>query len=141
MKDIFSIQERVNRLFDDVLASEGGRKGSPDTCWSPRVDIYELDDAFIVNAELPGVEEDQVEIRIEGRIMTITGQRPSPSSDAPGEISRYHIMENSYGPFRRDFSLPDDIDKEGITARLQDGLLQIRLPKHTPPPGRQIRIE
>lgn len=139
MKEIFSLQERVNRLFDDVF-SEKPERGTGGISWSPRVDIYELPDTFVVHAEVPGVTEKDLEITIEGRIMSIRGHRPSPSSLQKGCISRFYIMENSHGNFRRDFSLPNEIDKESITATLNDGLLEIRLPKKTCRESKRIPI-
>ncbi len=138
LKDLLSIQERVNRLFDDVMSESEGTKES--ISWCPKVDVYETDNEFVVNAEVPGVTQDNLNIKIDGNVLVIKGYRPlyGAFADIPGN---YHRIECSYGGFQRSFLLPEGVDSTGIKASLKDGILQIVLPKKKESVIRQIRIE
>ena len=124
VKDLMSIQERVNKLFDDIM--EKDEDGSIRNTWSPNVDIYETDDEFVVKAELPEVKRDDVEIKIEDNILTIRGERKFRK-----DISRnnFHRVERKYGLFKRSFRLPAAVNQEEIRADLKDGVLQVVLKK------------
>ena len=106
IKDLMSIQERVNKLFDDIMEKE--EEGAICQTWSPYVDIYETDDEFVVKAELPEVRQDDVEIKIEDNVLTIRGERKFRK-----DINRnnFHRVERKYGLFKRSFRLPEDVIK------------------------------
>lgn len=140
IKDIFSVQERVNRLFDDVLSEEGTVEGGGSVSWSPRVDIYETETEFIVNAEIPGVRQEDLNIKVEGNLLVIKGHRPLYKASA-SEIEKHHMIECSYGNFRRSFLLSDSIDAGMIRAALQEGVLRIILPKKAGSVTKQITVE
>jgi len=142
IRDLISIQERVNRLFEDVLVDMESTGEGGSVSWSPRVDIYETDDEFVVNAELPGVNEKALDIKVEGNTLVIKGYRPhvhGMSSEESG--GRYHMVERTYGAFKRSFLLPEGVDAAGITAMLRDGVLTIVLPKRSKEPAKNIRID
>jgi len=140
IRDLISIQERVNRLFEDVLVDMDGEGRS--VSWSPRVDIYETGDDFVVNAELPGVTEKNLDIKVEGNTLVIKGYRPNLHGlSSEGSGGRYHMVECTYGAFKRSFLLPESIDADRITAMLKDGILKIVLPKKSRDIVRNIRID
>jgi HSP20 family protein len=135
VKDLISIQERVNKLFDDIMEKE--EDGSIRKTWSPHVDIYETDDEFVVKAELPEVRRNDVEIKIEDNVLTIRGERKFQK-----DISRnnFHRVERKYGLFRRSFRLPAAVNQEEISADLKDGVLQVVLKKRPEPGSKRIDI-
>jgi HSP20 family protein len=136
LRDLFSIQERVNRLFEDALggmeASEEGAAGT----WSPVVDIYETEQDFVVEAELPEVRQADIQIKIQDNTLTIEGERKFQGPMTEG----YHRIERSHGRFSRAFLLPALVDQESIKATLKDGILQIVLSKKSNALPRQITI-
>ncbi len=126
-RDLLSLQERMNNLFEESL----GR--SPDIStelsegtWSPPVDILEKIDEIVLKAEVPGVKLDDVTLEIKNDILTLTGTRHLGQEN---KKENYHRIERSYGTFSRSFSLPGIVNQSGIQAKLKDGLLEVRLPK------------
>ena len=137
-KDLIRIQERMNRMFEDSLvrskgsdapAAEGGG-------WTPAVDIFETPDQVILLADLPGVARGELDVRVEGNTLILSGQRHIEKEVAE---ENFHRMERGYGPFQRTFTLPTSIRQEGIRAEHQDGVLRVSLPKAET--SRPLRIE
>lgn len=106
--------------------------------WAPPVDIYEIDAAYIVTAEIPGIPRDQVELTVEDSRFTIRGRREA-RPDAAGAV-HFHQVERGHGAFRRTFEFAEKIDAERISADLSDGVLTITIPKVAPPPARRIEV-
>ena len=94
--------------------------------WNPRVDIYEDEDAIVLKAELPGVEKDNIVVDVEGRVLTLKGER---SSDNDVKEESYYRRERTFGSFERRFNLPDNVDPEKITADYKDGILKVGDPQ------------
>lgn len=94
--------------------------------WSPAVDISETKDAYIVNAELPGIKKDDIKITMNGNVLTLRGDKKSESEKKDGTFNR---IERSYGVFERSFSLPVSVESDAIEARYNDGVLTVTLPK------------
>jgi len=133
VEEMARIQERVQALFDELLLRAGvvgDAAGGADTLpgsWSPAVDILETGEAFLLYAELPGVEREDVDLTVEGRRLEVSGRRrPLPADRA------FARMERSYGRFRRVFELPAAIDADRIAAVLKHGVLRVELPKRRP---------
>ncbi len=104
---------------------------------SPAIDINETDTAIELTAELPGLAEDDVEIELKDRRLTLRGQK-NVTHDNGGDL---HISERSYGSFARTMTLPDTVDVENITAEFDKGVLQITMPKTEPTdPSRKIKV-
>ena len=121
-----TMQEELNRL----VGPESGFLTSPSCIpnqsgWSPRVDIQEQDEFFVLMADLPGVSPKDINITIEGDIVTIQGERNSSEHEQKGNYSR---SERFYGCFSRQFNLPG-IDKSAVKAKSRDGVLEVTLPK------------
>jgi HSP20 family protein len=139
LKDLMLIQKRLNVLFEEPHGDFEptippiSRAG----CWSPAIDCYETDDKFIVTAELPGVERQDLDLQVRGRKIILSGER-KPGQDVPKE--NYHRVECASGKFERTIELSVDVNASMIDATLTDGVLRITLPKQTPSP-RRIRIE
>ncbi|HEC98608.1 MAG TPA: Hsp20/alpha crystallin family protein [Nitrospirae bacterium] len=130
IRNLISIQERVNKLFEDVLVDIEATGPGQAVSWSPRVDIYETEDEFVVNAELPGVIEKNLDIKVEGNALVIKGYRPHLHGLSSEDIEgKHHMVECTSGTFKRSFLLPESVDSGKITAILKDGILKIVLAK------------
>jgi HSP20 family protein len=117
----------MNRLFEASLGPVSVESaGLIAPTWSPPADVYETADRFVIQIELPGVEEDDVEIQIEVDQVTVKGERRLKPSTRP---ECFHRMERSYGAFSRTFRLTEEVDPDAATARFRDGLLQLETPK------------
>jgi HSP20 family protein len=125
--ELKSIQEQMNRLFDiagDRVSDEALKEGA----WQPAVDIYEDETCFILKIDLPGIDQQDIGVKIEGNTLTLHGERKL-EKDFIRE--RYHRLERYYGPFQRSFSLPHTIDQTKVKASCEKGVLTITLPKKT----------
>lgn len=117
----------MNRLFEHSLLR--GRLAEPalmSGTWSPLADVYETADSFVVQLEVPGIEEDDIEVHVDGDSAVIRGRRQPMSRSRPDS---FHRMERSYGSFSRSFQFPEDVDPDRVTARFKDGLLRVEIPK------------
>ena len=124
LRDLLAIQQRLDRFAP-------GPAG-----WQPPVDLYETADAYVLTAEIPGVEREDLDIQTgEGRI-TISGLR----QERPLACEQFHRLERGHGSFQRSFQLPLPIDHAAVTADLKDGVLTIRIPKVQGPSTRRIPI-
>lgn len=130
LRDLLALQERMNRLFEESLSR--GRLGDPvlgGGAWSPLADVYETEEAFVVAVELPGVDEDDIEVHVDGDTLTLRGERRLTLGARP---DAFHRMERSHGFFSRSFSFPQEVDPARVTAQFKDGLLRLELPKARP---------
>jgi HSP20 family protein len=136
-RDLNSLQERMNRLFED--ANRGWRADEPSatTSWSPAVDIYETESEIIVQAEVPGMERKDIELSLENNVLTLKGER---RFEKEGKDENYHRIERSYGSFSRAFSIPAMVDEKKIKADYKEGVLAIILPKKEKARAKQINI-
>ena len=135
IRDLIGLKERMNRLLESVLRkgdfSTGGLAG-----WSPPVDLREDRDAFILTTEVPAVRRDDLDIRVEGGIVTLEGRRALEK----GARSALRI-ERPYGSFSRTFHLPHPVDESRVSARLHLGVLEVVLPKSTGARARSIKVQ
>jgi HSP20 family protein len=133
LQDLLNLQERINRLFEESLGP--GRRGANDApsfgagAWAPLADAYETADGFVLLVELPGLEQEDVEIGVADDMVTIKGVRQLGGPMRPESFSR---MERSHGPFSRTFRLGQPLDPARMSAELADGLLRLQLPKLHP---------
>ena len=137
-RDLLTIQDRMNRLFQEGLGRRIGPEDRPAGQWSPPVDILESDDRIVLRADLPGVEQDDIELRVEDGILVLRGQRKPPADVRPEDM---HRSERPHGSFVRSFSLPQNIDLAAIRASQKNGVLEVVLPKKQESRGKAIRIE
>ena len=137
MRDMLSFNNRADRIFNDFFYPSRGMQMSKDSSWNPRVDIYEDEDAIVLKAELPGVEKDNIVVDVEGRVLTLKGER---SSDNEVKEESYYRRERTFGSFERRFNLPDNVDPEKITADYKDGILKLGIPKPEENKPRQITV-
>jgi HSP20 family protein len=110
------------RLFDELL----GDRGLAAVRWSPAVDISEDEKTYCITVELAGAKRDDISIDVQGDMLTIRGEKKSERED---KDERRHVVERTYGSFRRTFTLPPNADAEQIAARFSDGVLTLEIPK------------
>lgn len=132
------LHSEINRMFDHRLGRYSDDDSVVTTDWVPAVDIREEADRFVMHADLPGVDPKDIEVTMENGQLTIRGERRSEST---GESNGYHRVERISGQFYRRFSLPDTADPENITARGNNGVLEINIPKHARTQPRKINVE
>ena len=125
-------QTSASKLLEQ-LQSKGYYSFFPNENWVPNVNLYETDAAYLVCVDLAGVEKEKMEIEVIDGRLRLRGNRAVPMSDATADTGhtrlRMHLMEIDHGSFARDVELPDDVQRDAITARYQDGMLWIGLPK------------
>ena len=125
IRDLLAIQQRLDRFAP-------GPAG-----WAPPIDVYETADRYVVTAELPGINEEDIQIHINDGRLTLSGERRE--RDRPCE--QYHRVERGHGGFSRTFQLPVPVDAGAITADLRDGVLTVTCPKVPQDPAvKRIRI-
>ncbi len=115
--------ERVFNGLDEGLSSRGEVTAA---AWAPAVDIKEEDGAYVLHADLPGVEPKDIELHMENGVLTLRGERKSETKE---EKDNYHRIERVIGTFYRRFTLPDTVDAENISAKSTNGVLEVRIPK------------
>jgi len=126
-KELEDVSTRLNRLFGrPTLPVESDREMLSVADWMPSVDISETDNAYLVKAEIPGVNKDDVKVTIEDGMLTIQGERKQEQEE---KGKKYHRVERSYGCFMRSFRVPDDADDSAAKAEFKDGMLNITLNK------------
>jgi HSP20 family protein len=107
--------------------------------WAPSVDIFETEDALVFKADVPDVNLDKIDVRVENQTLTLAGERPfEPSA---GANKGFHRIERNYGKFVRSFAVPNTFDTEKISAAYQNGVLTVSLPKKEAAKPRQVKIE
>jgi HSP20 family protein len=106
--------------------------------WQPRVDLSETKDAVVVKAEIPGVEQKDIQVTLQGEMLTIKGEKQQQKEE---KDEHYHRVERSYGAFARSFRLPGTVDGAKVTAAFKDGVLTVTLPKAASAKGTTIPIK
>lgn len=137
-RDLLAIQDRMNRLFQETMARQRGQDEGEAGQWSPAVDIFESADRIVLRADLPGMEQGEIEVRVDDNTLTLRGDRRAPA-DARAED--FHRAERPHGPFVRSFSLPQNVDQAGIRAVQKNGVLEVQLPKRPEARASSIRVE
>jgi HSP20 family protein len=127
------LPRELDRLFDELIHRPWG-VGRELSGWNPSLDLCETADAFILEADLPGVKADDVKVEVEGNYLLLHGRRAFQRTVTDG---RYHYQERTFGDFTRRMQLPQSVDKEKISAEFKDGVLRVVLPKVKPKTGRE----
>ena len=138
------IQRQMNRLFDDFFggSSSGalsrGGTGALNSSWTPRVDVSEDDKKILVHAELPGITKENVNIDITNNVLSVVGERKETKEQ--NDSSR-QIRECRYGRFQRQIGLPPHCQVDNVTAKFENGVLEIVVPKSAAPGAKRIEIK
>jgi HSP20 family protein len=140
-QDLRSAQEemaQMSPMLAHALGLHAQQQGSGEaTAWAPALDISERKDAYLVTVELPGVEADDLEITLEDGLLTIQGERQFTQESSE---QQFHRVERRYGAFRRSITLPAHVMAEGIEATVDNGVLQIMVPKLEEATPKRIQV-
>jgi HSP20 family protein len=131
------LQDEINRLFGNVNQSDSS---SATAAWVPAVDILEFADRFELYVDVPGVDPGQVDLTLEGGVLTLSGQRTPITPKKNGDDVLYQRAERGHGHFYRRFVLPDTVDSEKVNAAGKDGVLTVTIPKQARALPRRIQI-
>ena len=133
------IQIEMNRLFDNFLGRPTATApGTGSRVWMPVVDMYETNDALVLNFELPGVREKDISLSIAGDVLAVKGEREF--NHQLGDDNSLHT-ERVYGKFERSIRLPMSVQADRVSATYRDGMLEVRLPKTDEVRPKEIKIE
>jgi HSP20 family protein len=132
-----SLRQEMDRLFDRFVTPRWEEMEAVGE-WSPKIDVTETKEAFVVKAEVPGVEQKDILVSLQEQVLTIKGERQQEKEE---KDERYHRVERSYGSFARSMRLPVSVDGEKVTASFKDGLLTVTLPKAPGAKGTTIPIK
>ena len=121
------LSREVERLFDEMIHRPWGFTREI-RGWNPSIDLYETEDSFILEADLPGVKAEDVKVEVQDGDLLLEGRRAIEKNQSMG---RFHTMERSSGYFARQLRLPESVVKEEIKAEFKEGVLRVTLPKST----------
>lgn len=126
-RELDLLQGDMNRLFDTFFQGRGaGTASNGSRRWIPPMDLAETDQEFVLRADLPGLDEDDLEIEVKDRVLTVSGQREGEHED---RREGFHRVERAFGRFSRSLDLPEGIDASAVTAQFDRGVLEVRIPK------------
>jgi HSP20 family protein len=125
--------EEMNRLHDHFFSGRGLSKQA----FQVAVDIREEEDAFYVDAEVPGLKAEDIKVDVEKNLLTLSGERRVEKEETKDKFRR---VERQYGNFTRSFTLPETVDTENISADLKNGVLELKLPKKEVPTPKSISV-
>jgi HSP20 family protein len=135
--------DRAITRFEDAFAGLIDRFFEPDWLglnrdWAPPVDVTESDDAIVVKAELPGMKTEDIELSVQGNMLTISGQKREEFED---KRDSFHRVERRYGSFRRDIPLPAEVTGDKVEATYRDGVLTVTMPKAEQAKSKRIQVK
>lgn len=136
-RNMATLQDRINRLFDDAFPRTTDGENLSVSDWHPPVDIYKVENGVILHVDLPGVNKKDVSVEVKENTLTIKGERfvdPAISND------RYYRKERAYGTFHRSFAMHAAIDPDAIKATFKNGVLKIELPSPQIEKPKQISV-
>ena len=126
-RGFYDLHSEMNRMFDEVLGGltrgrSGREQGVQAGEWAPSVDVFEEEGNLVIRAELPGVKQEDVDITVHDRVLTVSGQRKEEQKQERGG---YYVRERRHGSFRRSVMLPQGVEEDKIRARYEDGILEV----------------
>jgi HSP20 family protein len=138
-RELEDVNSRLNRLFNrSALTREEGKEAMLAFDWAPSVDITESNEEFLIKAELPGVNKDDVKVDIENGVLRIQGERKQEKEE---KGKKFHRVERSYGSFLRTFALPTNIEETKLQAQYKDGVLVVHLPKSAAAKPKTVEVK
>lgn len=132
-----TLQDRMNRLFRNSYGNEGQQEELTNTSFAPLVDVYEDEHNVTLKIEVPGIDEKDIDVRIENNTLTVHGERKFEKEEKEENFRR---VERQYGSFTRSFTLPNTVDAEQVKANYEKGILKVSLPKKAEAKPKQIKV-
>ena len=136
-REFVTLQGRMNRLFQDSYSPEGHDESLTTTSFTPAVDVYEDEHNVTLKIEVPGIDEKDIDVRVENNTLTVHGERKFEKEE---KEENYRRVERQYGSFTRTFTLPQTVDSEKIEANYDKGVLKIQLAKKAEAKPKQIKV-
>jgi HSP20 family protein len=137
LRELGSLQNEMNRLFNTVFDAPAPGNGGAMRRWMPAMDLIETGEHFVLRADLPGMDQDDIQIELEDGTLTLSGERKA-EHESNGE--GYYRVERAFGTFARTLTLPQGVDPEAVAASFDRGVLEIRVPKPEARKPRRIEI-
>jgi HSP20 family protein len=135
-REFSTLQDRMNRLFHDSLG-DGREEALTTTAFAPAVDVYEDEHNVTLKIEVPGIDEKDIDVRIENNTLTVHGERKFEKDE---KEENYRRVERQYGSFTRTFTLPNTVETENVSANYDKGVLKIKLAKKAEAKPKQIKV-
>jgi len=137
LRDLASMQNRLNRFVRESYSPEGPEEALMTTSFAPPVDIYEDEHSIAVKMEVPGIDEKDIDVRIDSNTLTVHGERKIEKEEKEENFRR---VERQYGGFTRSFTLPSSVDTGQVSAHYDKGVLKINLAKKAEAKPKQIKV-
>jgi HSP20 family protein len=137
LRELGSLQNEMNRLFNTVFDPPAPASGGTMRRWMPAMDLVETDEHFVLRGDLPGMSEEDIKIEFEDGTLTVSGERKAEHESGN---EGYYRVERAFGSFSRSLTLPQGIDPEAVTANFDRGVLEVRIPKPEQRKPRRIEI-
>ena len=138
MRDIFSFRDEMDRLFDDFMERYPARREMGEQLWNPDVDIRETDNEVMIEAEIPGMEQKDINVSVKDNVVTLKGEKKQEKEE---KEASFHRIERTYGSFTRSFTLPTMVVADKATAKYKSGILRITFPKAEEVKPKEIAVE
>ena len=136
-REFATLQDRINRVFRDSYAGGDRDEALTTSSFAPAVDVYEDEHKVVLKIEVPGIEEKDIDVRVENNTLTVHGERKIEKEE---KEENYRRVERQYGSFTRTFTLPPTVDTENVSANYDKGVLNISLPKKAEAKPKQIKV-
>jgi HSP20 family protein len=137
LRDMAALQNRVNRFVRESYSPEGPEEALTTTTFAPPVDIYEDEHTITLQMEVPGIDEKDIDVRVEDNTLTVHGERKMEKEQKEENFRR---IERQYGSFTRSFTLPSSVDRGQVSADYEKGVLKIKLAKKAEAKPKQIKV-
>ncbi len=136
-REVASLQNRMNSLFQDFSRNQGDGDVLTAASFVPPVDVYEDDQKIVIKLEVPGIKEQDLDVRIENNVLTVRGERKFENEE---KEENFHRIERRYGSFYRSFALPNTVDTENVKAHYDAGVLRLELQRRAEAKPKQIKV-
>jgi HSP20 family protein len=137
-REVDRFRNEMDRLFDDFFAKSTFGRFFEEGDWTPAIDLSETRKEIVVHAEIPDMDSKDIDISLNGRLLTIKGERKHEQEE---KDKSYHRIERKFGSFSRSFELPVDVDAEKVKAKYKNGVLKLNLPKKKQQSVKKIEVK
>ena len=138
LADMAVLQNRLNSIFNDFAMPEGERESLAMGNFIPPVDVYEDAQQMVLKLEVPGIKQEDLDVRVENQTLTVKGERKFEKDE---KEENFHRIERRYGTFTRTFTLPQTVDTNAVKASYDNGVLTVSLAKKEAAKPKQVKVE
>jgi HSP20 family protein len=136
-RELSTLQDRINRAFRESYTGANHDESLTTSSFAPAVDVYEDEHKVTLKIEVPGIDEKDIDVQVENNVLTVHGERKIEKEE---KEENYRRVERQYGSFTRNFTLPQTVDTESVSATYDKGVLKIALPKKAEAKPKQIKV-